>query len=79
MHATRIAAASPHVIGTRVTNRNAMKFPGSKLLHHWDLATHKVPLDDVLRSCQQVGLTGLAEVKFPQAVAMIFYLSLIHI
>jgi hypothetical protein len=50
-----------------------MKFPGSKLLHHWDLATHRVPLEDVLRSCQQVGLTGLAEVKFPQAVAMIFY------
>lgn len=50
-----------------------MKFPGSKLLHHWDLATQHVSLDDVLRSCQQVGLTGLAEVKFPQAVAMIFY------
>src|SRR5262245_37710045 len=50
-----------------------MKFPGSKLLHNWDLASQRVSLDDVLRSCQQVGLTGLAEVKFPQAVAMIFY------
>jgi hypothetical protein len=50
-----------------------MKFPGSKLLHHWDLATQHVSLEDVLRSCQQVGLTGLAEVKFPQSVAMIFY------
>ena len=32
-----------------------------------------VSLDEVLRSCQQVGLTGFAEVNFPQAVAMIFY------
>lgn len=50
-----------------------MKFPGSKLLHHWDLAVQPVSLDEVLRSCQQVGLTGFAEVNFPQAVAMIFY------
>jgi hypothetical protein len=50
-----------------------MKFPGSKLLHHWDLETQKLSLDDLLRSCQQVGLTGFAEVKFPEAVGMIFY------
>jgi hypothetical protein len=50
-----------------------MKFPGSKLLHHWDLSTQKLSLDDLLRSCQQVGLTGFAEVKFPTSVAMIFY------
>lgn len=50
-----------------------MKFPGSKLLHHWDLATRSLSLDDLLRSCQQVGLTGFAEVKLAQAVAMIFY------
>ncbi len=50
-----------------------MKFPGSKLLHNWDLAVQPISLDDVLRSCQQVGLTGFAEVNFPQAVAMIFY------
>ncbi len=50
-----------------------MKFPGSKLLHQWDLSVQPVSLDDVLRSCQQVGLTGFAEVNFPQAVAMIFY------
>jgi hypothetical protein len=50
-----------------------MKFPGSKLLHHWDLATRGISLDDLLRSCQQAGLTGFAEVKFPNAVAMIFY------
>ena len=50
-----------------------MKFPGSKLLHHWDLLSHRLSLDDLLRSCQQVGLTGFAEVKLPQAVAMIFY------
>ena len=50
-----------------------MKFPGSKLLHHWDLETQRLSLDDLLRSCQQVGLTGFAEVKFPEAVGMIFY------
>ncbi len=50
-----------------------MKFPGSKLLHQWDLATQRLSLDDLLRSCQQAGLTGFAEVKSPQAVAMIFY------
>jgi hypothetical protein len=50
-----------------------MKFPGSKLLHHWDLETQKLSLDDLLRSCQQVGLTGFAELKLPQAVGMIFY------
>jgi len=50
-----------------------MKFPGSKLLHHWDLETQRLSLDDLLRSCQQVGLTGFAEVKFPETVGMIFY------
>ncbi len=50
-----------------------MKFPGSKLLHHWDLSTQKISLDDLFRSCQQVGLTGFAEVKFPNSVGMIFY------
>jgi hypothetical protein len=50
-----------------------VKFPGSKLLHHWDLSVQKLSLDDLLRSCQQVGLTGFAEAKLPQAVAMIFY------
>src|SRR5512134_1921835 len=50
-----------------------MKFPGSKLLHHWDLAARGLSLDDLLRSCQQAGLTGFAEVQFPEAVAMIFY------
>jgi hypothetical protein len=50
-----------------------MKFPGSKLLHHWDLSTQRISLDDLFRSCQQVGLTGFAEVKFPNSVGMIFY------
>jgi hypothetical protein len=50
-----------------------VKFPGSKLLHHWDLSTQRLSLEDLLRSCQQVGLTGFAEVKLPQAAAMIFY------
>lgn len=50
-----------------------MKFPGSKLLHSWDLSAQHLSLDDLLRSCQQIGLTGFAEVKTPTAVAMIFY------
>jgi hypothetical protein len=50
-----------------------LKFPGSKLLHNWDLSAQHLSLDDLLRSCQQIGLTGFAEVKTPTAVAMIFY------
>src|SRR5688572_13710208 len=50
-----------------------VKFPGSKLLHNWDLSSQSLSLNDLLRSCQQVGLTGFAEVKTPTAVAMIFY------
>lgn len=50
-----------------------MKFPGSKLLHDWDLSSRGVSLEDLMRSCQQVGLTGLAEIKLPSAVGMIFY------
>jgi len=50
-----------------------LKFPGSKLLHNWDLSAQHLSLNDLLRSCQQIGLTGFAEVKTPTAVAMIFY------
>lgn len=50
-----------------------MKFPGSKPLYQLDLALHATPLDDLLRSCQQVGLTGFAELKTPDGVGMIFY------
>jgi hypothetical protein len=51
-----------------------LKFPGSKLLHHWDLAVQRPPaLDDLFRSSQAAGLTGFIEMKFPQAVGMIFY------
>jgi hypothetical protein len=50
-----------------------VKFPGSKLLHHFDLKTQRLSLDELLRSCQQAGLTGFAEVQLPSAVAMIFY------
>jgi hypothetical protein len=50
-----------------------MKFPGSKLLHEWDLSIQRLSLDDLLRSCQNAGLTGFAEIKLPQAVGMIFY------
>jgi hypothetical protein len=50
-----------------------MRFPGSKLLHTWDLAVHGLSFDDLLRSCQQVGLTGFAEVKLANGVGMILY------
>jgi hypothetical protein len=50
-----------------------MKFPGSKLLHKVDLSNQGVSLADVLRSCQQVGLTGFAEVRRADAMGMIFY------
>src|SRR5262249_15631086 len=50
-----------------------MKFPGSKLLHNWDLSTQRLSLHDLLKSCQQAGLNGFAEVSFPDAVGMIFY------
>jgi hypothetical protein len=51
-----------------------VKFPGSKQLHHWDLAVQKPPpLDDLFRSSQAAGLTGFIELKYPQAVGMIFY------
>jgi hypothetical protein len=50
-----------------------LKFPGSKLLHNWDLSAQHLSLNDLLRSCQQIGLTGFAEVKTPTAVALIFY------
>lgn len=50
-----------------------MKFPGSKLLHTWDLSTQSLSLEELLRSCEQVSLTGFAEIQFPGAVGMIFY------
>jgi uncharacterized protein DUF4388 len=50
-----------------------LKFPGSKLLHNWDLSAQHLSLNDLLHSCQQIGLTGFAEIKTPSAVAMIFY------
>jgi hypothetical protein len=50
-----------------------MKFPGSKLLHQWDLSLRPLSVDDLLGSCRQIGLTGFAEVKLPSAVGLIFY------
>ena len=50
-----------------------MRFPGGKLLHEWDLAVHRLSMNDLLRSCQQVGLTGYMELQFPDAVAMVLY------
>jgi hypothetical protein len=35
-----------------------MNFPGGRLLHTWELESQRVTLDDLLRSCGQVGLTG---------------------
>lgn len=50
-----------------------MKFPGSRLLHSWDLALRPLSFEDVLRSCRQAGLTGLAEARTEEGVGMIFY------
>jgi hypothetical protein len=50
-----------------------MKFPGSKRLYEVDLALRKVSLADLARSSEQVGLTGLAELRFGGAVGMMFF------
>jgi undecaprenyl pyrophosphate synthase len=49
-----------------------VKFPGRKLLHEWTL-TPAVSLEDVLRPCHQVGLTGFCELRLGRAEAVIFY------
>jgi hypothetical protein len=50
-----------------------VKFPGGRLLHGWDLAIQRLSLDDLLRSCRQVGLTGFAEIKLASGAGMILY------
>ncbi len=50
-----------------------MKFPGSKLLQQWDLSTRPLSFDDLFRSCREIGLTGLAELRLPHTVGLIFY------
>jgi hypothetical protein len=51
-----------------------VKFPGSRLLHHWELGRERLfSIDDLLRSCRHVHLTGYAEITFPQAAAMLFF------
>lgn len=50
-----------------------MKFPGSKLLQQWDLATRPLSLEDLFRSCRETGLTGFAELRLTDAVGLIFY------
>lgn len=50
-----------------------MKFPGSKLLHEWDLSVQRMSFDDLLDSCRQAGLTGLAEVRIQDGMGLIFY------
>ena len=50
-----------------------MKFPGSKLLHEWDLSVQRMSFDDLLNSCRQAGLTGLAEVRIQDGMGLIFY------
>lgn len=50
-----------------------VKFPGGRLLHGWDLTAQRLSLDDLLRSCRQVGLTGFAEIKLTSGAGMILY------
>jgi len=50
-----------------------MKFPGSKLLQQWDLSARALSLEDLFRSCKEIGLTGLAELRLPDTVGLIFY------
>ena len=56
-----------------VPSPTLVKFPGGRLLHGWDLGTQRLTLDDLLRSCRQVGLTGFAEIKLPSGAGMILY------
>jgi hypothetical protein len=50
-----------------------VKFPGGKLLHGWDLSLQRLSLDDLLRSCRQVALTGSAEIQLASGVGMILF------
>ena len=50
-----------------------MKFPGSKLLHRFDLVAQRSSLEDLLRSSRASGFTGLVEVAHEGATGLIFY------
>ena len=50
-----------------------MKFPGSKLLHRFDLLAQRSSLEDLLRSSRESGFTGLVEVAHEGATGLIFY------
>ena len=50
-----------------------MKFPGSKLLHRFDLLAQRSSLEDLLRSSRDSGFTGLVEVAHEGATGLIFY------
>ena len=50
-----------------------MKFPGSKLLHRFDLGAQKGSLEGLLRSSRASGFTGLVEVVREGAIGLIFY------
>ena len=50
-----------------------MNFPGGRLLHTWELESQRVTLDDLLKSCGQVGLTGFAELRLSTGIGMIIY------
>jgi hypothetical protein len=50
-----------------------MKFPGSKLLHRFDLAAQQGSLEELLRSSRSSGFTGLVEVAHEGAIGLIFY------
>ena len=50
-----------------------MKFPGSKLLHRFDLGAQRSSLEELLRSSRASGFTGLVEVVHEGAIGLIFY------
>ena len=50
-----------------------MKFPGSKLLHRFDLLAQRASLEELLRSSRDSGFTGLVEVAHEGATGLIFY------
>ncbi len=50
-----------------------MKFPGSKLLHRFDLVAQRSSLEELLRSSRESGFTGLVEVAHEGATGLIFY------
>jgi hypothetical protein len=50
-----------------------MKFPGSKLLHRFELPAQRSSLEELLHSSRASGFTGLVEVAHEGAIGLIFY------